>query len=769
MLAQILVAILVISVAFVVATDLARTDSEGQLGQPDRSGYETRPWTTDDTHGDRVGTSFRDVHGAGIPPDGYDVGAGRRSSPTDAAANFRSSRPDALVGQSPSTSRDMVPSEQGKRHVRTRLGWLVTIPAVAVAAIALCIVGLVYALNGTRISSSNSSVRNEAILLAVAIGIVMIVVVMLAARATMATARSVLRPLYTVRAQARALAAGSPSNAAPAEVVSPDEIGDIARALEQVRNNMSPLGGDEAGLRSKLDAMFVNLSQRGQSLAERQMRLIEHLEQMERDRERRATLFRMNQIAAHMYRNSQNLLVLAGHELYSGPNQPMALVNVIRAAVAEVEENERVSVYAQPELEVFGPAVYDVVHLLAELIQNATSFSAVDMSVEISGQLLNSGGVLISITDRGVGMSLQEIAHANWRLENPPSADIDVPKWIGLLVVARLAARHGVRVRLQPAEFGGVTALVWFPDEIIGRPGAVVQQGLVDSGGARPRRGAHEVTADLGYPARQRSMVMPRSAEQASAGEEVASVPLGRRLMPGEGPTPGAAWSAAGAQSVLPVDSGPAAAGGPSKAGPHGTLGGQAAGGQALASTQKASPGTAAAVHVGQDRQPLLDPLVPGESETSQFASTPPSTATLRQEPGSGDSGVIVPSAGNPVEERRLPIFDAVESNWFRAGRRMSGTARAVATPYRWTSPADEGWRAAETVEAPAVGTPTSAGLPRRTPNANLVPGTISQTQSAVAPARSAAEARDRLGGFQRGIVEGRTAASNSENPGSES
>src|SRR5260370_12146985 len=165
-----------------------------------------------------------------------------------------------------------------------------------------------------------------------------------------------------------------------------------------------------------------------------------------------------------MYRNAQIVLVLAGHELSSGWNQPVALMRVIRAAVSEVEENERVSVYAQPEIAVTGPAVHDVVHLLAELIQNATSFSAVDMPVEISGQLLNTGGVLISITDPGVGMRAEEIAYANWPLANPPSADIDVPKWIGLFVVARVAGRHSARIQLQRAAIGGLTAPGLLPD-----------------------------------------------------------------------------------------------------------------------------------------------------------------------------------------------------------------------------------------------------------------------------------------------------------------
>ena len=173
-------------------------------------------------------------------------------------------------------------------------------------------------------------------------------------------------------------------------------------------------------------------------------------------------------------------------------------MNVIRAAVSEIEEYERVSLHAQPDIAVSGPVVNDAVHLLAELTENATSFSAVDMPVEISGYLSNSGGVVIDITDRGVGMSANELAYANWRLENPPAADIDVPKWIGVFVVARLAARHGIRVRLQQAEFGGLTALVWLPDEIIIHHGVAVAGQARQFGRRGPRRGSHEAAGDLG-------------------------------------------------------------------------------------------------------------------------------------------------------------------------------------------------------------------------------------------------------------------------------
>ncbi|MGH3172903.1 MAG: HAMP domain-containing protein, partial [Streptosporangiaceae bacterium] len=200
---------------------------------------------------------------------------------------------------------------------------MVLIPAAAVTVIALCVVGLAYFMSGARIYAPDGAVRVGAVLWTVAMIVVMITVLVLAVWATISTGRSVLQPLYRLRSRAIALADGRPSDAAPADVASPDEIGDIARAFEQMGSKISRLGGGEAGLRSKLDAMFVNLSHRGQSLVERQMRLIDVLEQSERDQERRAILFRMNRIAARMHRDSQNLLVLAGHELSSSWNQPM--------------------------------------------------------------------------------------------------------------------------------------------------------------------------------------------------------------------------------------------------------------------------------------------------------------------------------------------------------------------------------------------------------------------------------------------------------------
>jgi hypothetical protein len=232
----------------------------------------------------------------------------------------------------------------------------------------------------------------------------------------------------------------------------------------------------------RVNSTFVSLSHRSQSLVERQLRLIEDLERGEQDGRRLASLSRLNRIAVRIYRNSQNLLILAGHQASPVWNQPVRLAQLVRAALAEVEDYERVSADVQADVAVRGPAVNDLVHLLVELIENATSFSAAEMPVHIKGQILASGGALLDVTDRGIGMTPKEMAYANQQLDNPPAGNIDVPKWMGLLVVGRLAARHGIRIRLNQPEYGGLTALVWLPDEILSPYSAAADPGLAAAG-----------------------------------------------------------------------------------------------------------------------------------------------------------------------------------------------------------------------------------------------------------------------------------------------
>jgi hypothetical protein len=227
------------------------------------------------------------------------------------------------------------------------------------------------------------------------------------------------------------------------------------------------LAGDEARLRSSVSAMFVSLSRRSQSLLDRLLRMIDGLELSEEYPERLANLFRMDHLATRMRRNSENLLVLAGHEAPRRWAEPVPLMDVLRAAVSEIEQYERVELNIQAGVAVIGTGVADTVHLLAELLENATTFSARTTQVVVSGHAVGSGGALIDITDRGMGIPGQQLAELNHRLDQPSVADVAISRHMGLFAVAHLAARHKIKVQLQLPPDGGTTAQVWVPSSLL--------------------------------------------------------------------------------------------------------------------------------------------------------------------------------------------------------------------------------------------------------------------------------------------------------------
>jgi len=156
--------------------------------------------------------------------------------------------------------------------------------------------------------------------------------------------------------------------------------------------------------------------------------------------------------------------VLAGHEGARKRSDPVLLGDIARAATSEIEQYGRIVLNIQPGIVVSGQAAADVVHLLAEIIENATMFSPRDTSVQLTGQEVSTGGVLLEVRDAGIGIPPARLAEMNWRFDNPPLVDVSVSRHMGLFAVSRLAARHGVRVRLQAAEPQGVSALVWLPE-----------------------------------------------------------------------------------------------------------------------------------------------------------------------------------------------------------------------------------------------------------------------------------------------------------------
>jgi signal transduction histidine kinase len=335
------------------------------------------------------------------------------------------------------------------------------------------------------IAARAGSLRSSAVILAIFTGVLTVLVLLIVALATLLVARSLVLPLRRLRAGALDIAtAGLPERVRklgeamdpaaslevePIDVMSADEIGQVARAFDQVHAEAVRLAGNEAMLRSSFNAMFVNLSRRSQLLIERLARMIDSLEQNEEDPDRLSNLFSMDHLVTRMRRNSENLLLLAGHESARKWSGAVPLADVARAATSEIEQYSRVVLNVQPGVNVSGQAVTDVVHLLAELVENATMFSPKDTQVHVTVQELTTGGVLIEISDRGVGISESRLEEMNWRLDNPPVMDVSVSRHMGLFAVGRLAQRHGVRVRLRPGAPNGLTALVWLPEDVIER------------------------------------------------------------------------------------------------------------------------------------------------------------------------------------------------------------------------------------------------------------------------------------------------------------
>jgi signal transduction histidine kinase len=573
----------------------------------------------------------------------------------------------------------------------------------------------------------------------------------------------------------------------PIGVSSTDEIGEVARAFDQVHREAVRLAADEAMLRGNLNAMFINLSRRSQSLIERQLSLIDSLEQSEQDSGRLSSLFRLDHLATRMRRNSENLLVLAGHEVTRRWSQPVPLVDVLRAAISEIEQYERVVLNVQPGIVVVGQAVNDVVHLVAEIVENATTFSPEDTQVYVSGQPLSSGGVLLDITDNGVGVSDQEMSHANWRLDNPPVVDVAVSRRMGLFVVGRLAARHGVRVRLRHAQAGGLTALVWLPETVaapeVNPPLGRLRKFEADDFGPAPSLSAP--TPQLGSAASQAASAAARIPRFSSpgpstspsftpSGPSVPSFPSGPQTP--QSPQPPSPQTLPSqpqpVQSLqqppvppLPVRNGNLSSSSPSDAPTTGPVPSRLpsfGGGQPPA---RGSDGPSAFDPSADDELPSLR-----DSELNGSGNGNGAGSSITN--GNGTAEVTIPPAVS--QDHRLPIFDSLESDWFRrsgksmAANRLSpnqpaaAAAAPVPAPQAWTSPADEGWRAAQVAAAPAAGETTSAGLPKRVPRANLVPGSVGggeDVAASSAPARTADDVRARLSSFQRGVREGRAAA----------
>ncbi|WP_246128046.1 sensor histidine kinase [Amycolatopsis rhizosphaerae] len=592
---------------------------------------------------------------------------------------------------------------------------------------------------------------------------------------TVLVVRMMLKPLRVLRTSALEIAyhrlpqtvtkiledsdpvAASANAVEPVPITTREEIGELARSFDAVHEQAIKMAAEQALLRENVNGIFVNLSRRSQRLVERQLGVIDRLEADEQDPDHLASLFELDHLATRLRRNGESLLVLSGAGLAKSVPKPVSAADVIGAAVSEIEQYARIEVGVIPEVAVRGLTVHDLVHLLAELLDNAAYFSEPETRVSVRAVVTRRKALAIQITDRGVGMSEEQIAEINRRLADPPELDVSVTRRMGLYVVARLAQRHGIEVRLRENEDieGGVIARVVVPAELLGP---------VTVEAPSPPTPAETSLPEIAAVPAQRPRPVSAAAEQLSAELTPLAQPISLdELVAG---SPNAAYLSRGSTSgSLPLDGHPAIE----------------------------EPAA-----VGPLELPRREPrYIPPEPQVE-----PPA-------PAIGESAVL----DDDVPTRRLPIYQSVVSRWFSADgtdgedgttdtsgtgdtpaetdeqdvlgegseNPMTGQLDEPAEPLGlqepradteddWQGVADAGWQAAQALLESKNEEITTAGLPKRVPNAYLVPGSVntSGTGSFVdetlglpgpgAVSRSATAARDRMASFQRGYTSGRHA-----------
>jgi len=625
-----------------------------------------------------------------------------------------------------------------------------------------------------------------------------VLVVLLAALAlTLVVTGSLLRPLRVLRREAldvanrklpaslrRILADPNPVEAAkhavaPVPVFTREEIGEVARSFDAVHNEAVKMATEQALLRENINSIFVNLSRRSQTLIERLLSLIDRLEQDELDPEQLSNLFEVDHLVTRMRRNSESLLVLSGTGLSRQLSRPVPAADVVGAAISEVEHYARIEVASAPDVAVQGRAVSDLVHVIAELLDNATFFSPADQKVVVRMTMTRRNELAIQITDHGVGMSEDQIEAANERLAVPPDLDVAVTRRMGLYVVARLAKRHNITVRLRDNEDieGGLIARITVPVELVaptnapsrsvgsstattalphgtGTTGAPISASLPQISESRARSNGIAGAFGGGTP-QQRTDSGPMSSpgldvQRNRTPQEVAGYPpftpdqTGSNTMTGLGAQSSAQGSSTLFGTALP-DPGPIApdAGPPSQGGytPQGT-GARGAGMQPDAPTE---------------RLPIYDAVLSQWFKSADTGSQPlvadqPDAAVESRHAAPAANGV----SGEPPAETAPPVEEPMP-------KRAERSERAA-----WTSPGDDGWLAAQALlDEKTPDATTKAGLPRRVPKAHLIPGSAApraQETTAERPAlpqlppRSADAVRGRMSSFQQGVRRGRHA-----------
>ncbi|WP_404816320.1 nitrate- and nitrite sensing domain-containing protein [Streptomyces thermolineatus] len=567
----------------------------------------------------------------------------------------------------------------------------------------------------------------------------------------------------------RRLAAGEDVDVAaevPEHEYGDDEIGQVGQALGTLQTAAVEAAVKQARMRRGVSEVFVNLARRSQALVHRQLTLLDTMERRTEDAAELADLFRLDHMATRMRRHAEGLVILSGAAPSRQWRKPVQLIDVVRAAIAAVEDYERVEVRRLPRLAVNGPAVADLTHLIAELIENATVFSPPQTTVQVHGEAVANGFVL-EIDDRGLGMTPDGLLEANLRLAETPEFELSDTDRLGLFVVSRLARRQNVRVSLRPSPYGGTSAVVLIPSGLLSEDAESSRTGEQRA----PKASAPAPVGLAAVPAAGDER--PEGSEDRSGGDSASSSGPGLRALldaerergrsrgrsaapaarqderPGRGDTD-SAHSQAFRQWGIP--DGPAAGDEP-RDHPVGDRGDRSADDRPAGPPQA---GDRTGTGLPRRRTPRL---VTGDGAPGG----PPALPRRRRQAtlAGGAVGSTDPEGANPppAEEREA----APEPSGVPSGTPAPAPA-AVAAPEAAPAPAPE-----------AAARPRPAGpggLPRRVKQASLAPqlrasaatrggagGRADSSRESAARERSADEVRARMASLQRGWQRGRTEA----------
>jgi signal transduction histidine kinase len=560
-----------------------------------------------------------------------------------------------------------------------------------------------------------AAIRDSVLLLAIVV--VTLVVVLL-------VARSLIQPLRLLRYSALKVAhedlereiirvrAGDEHSPEPLPFYTTEEIGQVAHAVDELHTRALLLAGDEARLRLLVNDMFETMSRRNRSLVDQQLMLIDRLERNEEDPDRLDSLFRLDHLAARMRRNGANLLVLAGAASSRGDQRaPVPLSTVINAATSEVEDYRRVETSMVPDCTVIGPAAGDVVHLLAELIDNALRYSPPASPVRVAAAWRRDAGISLEVVDVGLGMTDGDRRIANMRLRAGADITPDNARHMGLFVVGRLADRSGVRVRLRggaPAgqQRSGTTAEVYLPPTVLtgmdrGRPAPRATKAVrpavsaasghavaaLDHGDSGDRAALADAAERNGFPSTDSPVTLLPQRLPGSSGITGTGVPAAApgRLRRREPPLP------RGEEAVEPTSE-PAVAQPVSNTSSFFGLRTRAA----RNSQPPSAPEPAAGEQRAQPDAQEMDDCWPAEA--------------------------AAPASDSPETDL---IYQRMLSEWL-----VDPHALARSADLDWKSVWDRGWSAAAEVGNMPVHAHTDQGLPVREPGARLVPGSATAEPS---------------------------------------